>query len=604
MTTTDRASPPSSSAPAVPRSRHAPGVAGLVLLAIVLSPLALASAGLVGERWLVFSDWASLVHRVSEVGGPRTPLVGPYSFHGWAHPGPLLYYAAAPLYRLSGGDPRSLLWTGALINAVCVVALAAVAWRRGRWTALLAMLAGLSLLLHAMGPAVARDLWNPYVGILPLALAVALVVDAALGRRAALAEAAVPATFALQAHLAFASLLAAVVVWYVAWRRWSPGLVPGAPEDAGRPATQPVPASARRRERVLVAVTLVLWIPPAVDALVGRHNPVRIARSMLHPGDVVGLTDAPQLVGQYLAPTGPLLTGHGALVPSTRAIDVVWFLAAAGAMAACVALARRHRSTDVAALATLTLVLVLASVPATARLITPTPTYLTEWLKVIAALLWSTVAWTVWRVVSTRPTGLPVAHAIGGAAAVAAIVAAAASSWGVAIAAPPPHEGDPALVGAVRRTMDQELADGATYRIEVVGDVAAHYDGLLYYLIRDGHDVVTASGASGDKWGPDHRWERGDPVEATFTITVHVGFSRSTALRRCLEDRGEEPILEFDGIDDDDRRWLERLGFRRLTDPDGVTTAEIERARQLRPHDVRVVVFRGDHVCGRPSRRA
>src|SRR4029453_716021 len=164
---------------------------------------------------------------------------------------------------------------------------------------------------------------------------------------------------------------------YVAWRRWSPGLVPGAPEDAGRPATQPGPASARRRERVLVAVTLVLWIPPAVDALVGRHNPVRIARSMLHPGDVVGLTDAPQLVGQYLAPTGPLLTGHGALVPSTRAIDVVWFLAAAGAMAACVALARRHRSTDVAALATLTLVLVLASVPATARLITPTPTYLT-----------------------------------------------------------------------------------------------------------------------------------------------------------------------------------------------------------------------------------
>ena len=56
---------------------------------------------------------------------------------------------------------------------------------------------------------------------------VLLVWDAALGRSRALVEAAVPAAFAMQTHLAFVPLMVIVVAWYVAWTRRLARLVPG-----------------------------------------------------------------------------------------------------------------------------------------------------------------------------------------------------------------------------------------------------------------------------------------------------------------------------------------------------------------------------------------
>ena len=122
----------------------------------------------------------------------RHALIGSYSVKGWAHPGPLTFWLASPLFRLTGGDARALEWTAAAINMATVVALAAVAWRRGRWPLLVGVMALTTVLIHAIGPDLLIDLWNPHVPLLPFLLTVLLVWDAALGRRRALVEAPCP----------------------------------------------------------------------------------------------------------------------------------------------------------------------------------------------------------------------------------------------------------------------------------------------------------------------------------------------------------------------------------------------------------------------------
>ncbi len=107
------------------------------VVATVASPVVVAAMSYVGDSWFPVGDWASLVFRTSQVGTTDTPLIGAYTVKGWAHPGPLLYWLAAPLYRTTGGDPRSLAWTASAVNVIVVVTIAAVAWRRGRWPLLL-----------------------------------------------------------------------------------------------------------------------------------------------------------------------------------------------------------------------------------------------------------------------------------------------------------------------------------------------------------------------------------------------------------------------------------------------------------------------------------
>jgi hypothetical protein len=210
-------------------------VAALVL--VVASPLIVGGLALVGQSWFPMGDWASMAWRTSQVGTADTPLVGAYTVKGWAHPGPLLFWLAAPLWHLSGGDPRSLEWTAGLINFAMIVALAAVAWRRGRWALTLAVMLLTAVLIHAFTPAVMVDLWNPYVPLLAFLLTVVLVWDAALGRRRALVEAAVPACFAI-----------ASPTWRScrSWRCWPRGCGRGPAGGRGCcPSPRPPPPSCR-----------------------------------------------------------------------------------------------------------------------------------------------------------------------------------------------------------------------------------------------------------------------------------------------------------------------------------------------------------------------
>jgi hypothetical protein len=574
-------------AAAVARAVVAVAVVGVAVSAVVVGALSL-----VGDRWEPLSDWSAMMIRIGQVGGADTPLVGPYSFHGFAHPGPLLYWLAAPAYRLSGGDPRTMLWTGTAINVAAVAGLAAVAWRRGRWPLLLGTMALVAQLAHGLGQRVLVDLWNPYASLLPFLLAVVLAWDLALGHRRSLVPLVVVASFVMQSHLAFVPLLAVVGLWCAWWVRRD-GVEGEGWWRTARPA---------------LVVAAVLWAAPAVDALVGWHNPGRVLLSLVRPGTKVGLADGLAIVGRYVRPDGwwafggepsKIATEFG---PDALAVPLLALL-----LAGCALVARRRGLRDASALATLALVLLVAAVPATSRLVTPTPEYLTEWLKVVGGLAWFAVAWTAWRLLDARraaaPAGRPATGLRAGVAAaalatVAVLVGAAAVSLPDAVETPLPPGDTVGIAPALREAAERELDPDLVYRVELVGDQDVQYSGLIRTLIESGLTIVTRDNRSGQKWGRTHAWEDGDHADVSLTLAVDVPGVAANRFLRCAADPDVRQVFDSGGLTEPARAELEDINWRNLTAPATVTDAERERAADLNERAARVVLYAGDHVCG------
>src|SRR5215471_15570875 len=88
------------------------------LIALALLPIAVLLTRVGFQDWHPAGDAAVLALRVAEVGTSHTPLVGPYSRFGWAHPGPMLAYSLALPYRVLGN--RGLLVGSLAISGLSV----------------------------------------------------------------------------------------------------------------------------------------------------------------------------------------------------------------------------------------------------------------------------------------------------------------------------------------------------------------------------------------------------------------------------------------------------------------------------------------------------
>jgi hypothetical protein len=549
--------------------------------------------------WLPVGDFAHMVFRTSQVGTTETPLVGAYSTKGWAHPGPLLFWLAAPLYRLSGGDPRSVEWTLATLNLSCLVALLLVAWRRGRTALLLAVSALVALLVHGISAGVLVTFWNPYVPLLPFLLTVVLVWDAGLGRWRSAALALVPASIAIQGHIAFAVLGAALAVWLVAWRRWGDHLG-GPPADAGVADSGAETRRARRAvPRWVWAVVALMWIGPVADALFDLHNPLRIAASLARADASLGPLRAIGVVGRHVRPDGPW-TGGAEPVGTHLSVEgsgPLPLVVACLALAWCLHVARRRRLRDVGALATLTLALLAVSLPATAQIVLPAFSYLPVWLKVIGGLVWFTVAWTIWRVVEPRVRSASTTHRVLVAGAAGAVVVAApgAGLW-AALDAEQPAARQSAAVGAIIPDLEANVPRDRRLRVETRGDfTASATPGVVHWLIDRGYDVVTGDGGDGLKWGHPHRWERGDDHDVLLTVAL------DGAVVECELDPSARELARYDGLEPSERAWLNDVRFRRLAG-EAVTGDEDRREAALASRDMQLAVFAAPRICASPLR--
>lgn len=274
----------------------------LVAAVLVLVPAVTAVVTALREPWIPTTDWARIELAVRDVGTADTPLVGAYSRFGWDHPGPLMFYAMAPFYRLVAPE-HGLLFATAVTNLLFTLALVLVVLRYPLARALI-VLAAFALYQRGVGVADLTDPWNPSVSLMPFALYLLLCVEVAEGRRSWPLPAAVAvASFVGQSH---AGMLPAVVLiggTAIGLRLWRMRRLAGADPRSG---VQPLTA---RTVALTGALGFFLWLPPLIDQVARTGNLGHLVRFTL------GMDDTPLgPIQEGAMPPGDVLTSSSWLL--------------------------------------------------------------------------------------------------------------------------------------------------------------------------------------------------------------------------------------------------------------------------------------------------
>jgi hypothetical protein len=251
--------------------------------AAVLGAVAALAVGAVGawrHGWYPAFDHALMELRIRDI-ATTPPTLGAYSRLGWSHPGPAGFYLLAVAYALGGFTSVALLVGALAVAAASLVGAWALARQVDRLAGVVVLFA-LTVEVAILPPALLRDPWNPYLG---LVLFATLIVSgwSCAQRRPAGALAMLPiAALLVQTHLGFAAPAAAVCiaglgVMVIGWSDQRTA-VPKAQIAIG------------------TAVCALMWVPPLVQQ--ARNHPgnmTLIARSASE-GDHVGLGLATRLV--------------------------------------------------------------------------------------------------------------------------------------------------------------------------------------------------------------------------------------------------------------------------------------------------------------------
>jgi hypothetical protein len=360
------------------------GVEVAVLSLALAVPLVVALAVLRTPTWHPLSDAALIEMRVRDVGTRHSPLVGPYGRitglgETGSHPGPLMFYALWPLYRLAGADGWALeLACAAAAFAAAVVGIW-IGHRRGGLRLALAVTAVLVLLARAYGFERLAEAWNPHLPLLWWVVFLLAAWSVACGDLPLLPVAVFAGTFCVQCHIGYVGLvgglLAAVAVAVVVAIR-----VTAAP-------------SMRRTlgwAALSVGLGALLWLPPIVDQAINQPgNLAVLVENFRHPP--VGRPPFDQVAHAWISHLDPteLATTHlsprGSAVPGLVLL-VVW-LAAAG-------LARRHRHVELVRLHLVVGGAAALGLVSMSRVLGPIWPYLTLWAWGTTAVMVLAVVWT------------------------------------------------------------------------------------------------------------------------------------------------------------------------------------------------------------------
>jgi hypothetical protein len=374
-----------------------------VVAALVVLPVLVLVVALAQRTWYPTGDQAQAELRMLSLPGD-VPLVGAagriIADDGTQgnHPGPLMFWATWPLYRLLGGSSWAFEAATALVNVAGLAAsVALVARRVGRGLTLWYGAVTL-VLVGGYGLDVLSQPWNPWVALVPFTLLVLSAWAVLDGARWPLVLAVAAASYALQGHVGYAPLvpplvLVAVVALVVRDR-------PRGGDDL-RPALRrlaPVP--------VAVVVGLALWSGPLVDLV--RHDPSNADILLEHFGDpdeeVIGLGHGVEAVLQASNPVGPWVAAStgvsGSIVPGL-ALVLVW-------AAVAVAVAVRRLDVTLTRLnAVIALALVVGTV-AVSRVFGALFLYTFRWIVALVALEVFTLGWGLLVLVrSRRPATVP-----------------------------------------------------------------------------------------------------------------------------------------------------------------------------------------------------
>jgi hypothetical protein len=464
------------------------GVLEVAILALLaLLPILVLLVRTPFHQWTPVGDVGTAALRTAEVGTGHTPLVGPYSHFGWAHPGPLMYEILSVPYRLSGERTAGLLVGTLLINAVAIVIVVSRLYRTfGRAIALLGI-AVFGLMTWSLGTSWLWFAWNPNLCVLPFAALIVVTWTTARNSRWDLPLLAVLASFVAQTHVAYVPFVVVLVPLALLGRRRRE--VPGDDRAPLRTRTELV---------VTAAVLVVLWLPTLLDAVVhgGGGNLGDIVRFWFSTKDTAGLAAGLRIVSYELSPRAPWLGFHepmfiGTVAPTGRPVPIAFLaLLIAGFVA--------WRARDRLALRCCLVVaaVTVVAVFAVANIVGFIYPYLIWSLRVVAASTWLAVGLVVVRRLDARWEGtarrLTTAVCGGLAVLVTVVLMVSALAAGVGSA----QEGRDArpLARVVAKVLPQ-LPEGGAVHVEAAQTFAGGTDkiGLMLQLFQHGHAVTTGT---------------------------------------------------------------------------------------------------------------
>ena len=260
-----------------------------VVFAVV--PVAVATARAIITGWIPTEDNALQAIRSRDVFSHNLPLIGSWSSASLTagtqlnHPGPLYFDLLAVPSRLFESG-AGVAFGVALVNSLCIVAIAIFAYRRGGAVVGTLAMAVTATLCWTMGSELLFEPWNAHAMLIPFLLFLVLVWSITCGDLYALPFAAGVGSLLVQTHLSYAPLVPLLGAWgilglFVVLHR----------EHRREPGAWP-----DRRTRVLwlgvvAGVVLVLcWIQPLIEQFTSRGpgNITRLVDSMRGSTPTIG----------------------------------------------------------------------------------------------------------------------------------------------------------------------------------------------------------------------------------------------------------------------------------------------------------------------------
>lgn len=301
----------------------------LLIALVVAVPILVLIAALAQRTWYPTGDQAQAELRMLSLPS-HPPLVGAAGriadeqFRQGNHPGPLMFWATWPIYKLLGSSSWAFEAATALVNIAWLTLSVWLVKRRAGLGAC-AWYGGIALvLIGGFGLDALSQPWNPWVSLLPFAVLLLATWGAIEGDRWSPVIATAAGSYALQGHVGYLplviplvgiALLAPLVRW---WR------TPKAPSPEGADADSAENAGTASRPSamwwslpfgVAVLVALVAWSGPFWDLLTNDPSNVsKILANFSTPSDPpIGLKAGLHAVFQATGPFGSWVWGGSAV---------------------------------------------------------------------------------------------------------------------------------------------------------------------------------------------------------------------------------------------------------------------------------------------------
>ena len=282
----------------------------LVLSVLGVVPIVISLVNALRGGAILVGDRAVFALLVKDAATGSFPSVGQYSWHGWNHPGALIFYVFAPFHWIAGGATWGLFVGVAMYSSALLVAIAWLGYRlRGLWGSALGI-AALIACWVSVGRIASVDAWTPYLA-LPLFILFLLAVLGVTERdRPSMWMMWISGAVAVQVHVGYlpivglVGLVACIVFWWTGGNQ--------------RSITRPL------------ATSILLFAPYVFDLRQSVRNVGDLARYFVTANEpTIGFSRALEVMSFEMSPQATWLAGPSevGLIGEAPSSSLIWFIA-------------------------------------------------------------------------------------------------------------------------------------------------------------------------------------------------------------------------------------------------------------------------------------